>query len=53
MPDNDWTSLSCRQPTRKRLHHLCIDMDIEYDELLNRLIDFWERYKGVVKEEKP
>jgi hypothetical protein len=46
--DDELTTISLKRKTRKRLADIG-GMDDSFDDLLNRLADFWTRYKGVVE----
>ena len=44
----DWTTIAIKDQTKKKLDSIKVHPKQANDEVVDKLIDFWVRYKGVV-----
>lgn len=48
MTEDEYTTISVKKETKEKIAKIG-SMNDDWDTMLNRLADFWLRYKGVVK----
>ena len=51
MPKTERIVIYCSKKTKKRWVELAIDLDMKYEELLNKLIDLYEAISSYMSEE--
>jgi len=47
--DEEWTTINCKKKTKERFDKLG-NLSMSQDDVLNALIDFWERHQKCVKQ---